>query len=223
MSFATPHDRSYLVELDEGLLRLSFNRPDQGNAMKSDMVAPLTDLFRTAAASSDVRAVLVRGEGQHFSAGGDVAGFAPLLERSVAERQEEFRGRIARLGGLVQAVAECPCPVVVALRGAVAGASMLFPLAADHVIGDDSALFVFAHLGIGLSPDGGVSALLPRIVGERGARSLVLTGARVKAEEALRLGLINQLFPPANSMARPKRSPAGWPAGRGRRCSWPNT
>jgi 2-(1,2-epoxy-1,2-dihydrophenyl)acetyl-CoA isomerase len=84
-------------------------------------------------------------------------------------------------------------PIVVAVRGAVAGASMVFPLGADHVIGDATALFVFAHIGIALSPDGGVSSLLPKVVGERSARSLLLTGGRVKADDALRLGLLNQI------------------------------
>lgn len=193
MEFEAPEDRSYLVTVADGVLELSFNRPGQGNAMKTGMVLPLTDLFRRAATSRDVRAVLVRGEGGTFSAGGDVAGFAGTLECSAAERQAEFRARLTNLAKLAEAVRAFEGPVVVAVAGAAAGAAMVFPLAADHVIGDETALFVFAHAGIGLSPDGGVSALLPLCVGERMARSLLLTGARVKAEEALRIGLLNRL------------------------------
>lgn len=202
MQIELPQDRSYLASVESGVLTLSFNRPEQGNAMKTDMVLPLTDLFRRANASPDVRAVLVRGEGGTFSAGGDIAGFAVTLERSVEERQAEFRNRITNLGGLVQAVRGFEGPVVAAISGAVAGAAMVFPLAADHVIGDATALFVFAHMGIGLSPDGGVSALLPSCVGERMARGLLLTGARVKAEEALRIGLLNRMVPAAELDAR---------------------
>jgi 2-(1,2-epoxy-1,2-dihydrophenyl)acetyl-CoA isomerase len=193
MEIELPVDRSYLVTIDSGVLTLSFNRPAQGNAMKTEMVAPLTTLFRQAQASPEVRAVLVRGEGGTFSAGGDVAGFAPTLERSVAERQAEFRGRIGRLGKLVEAVCAFEGPIVAAIGGAVAGAAMVFALGADHVIGNETALFVFAHIGIGLCPDGGVSALLAECVGARTARSLLLTGARVKAEEALRIGLLNRM------------------------------
>jgi 2-(1,2-epoxy-1,2-dihydrophenyl)acetyl-CoA isomerase len=193
MTIEQPDDRSYLVTLADGVLTLSFNRPAQGNAMTTAMVAPLTALFREADAAAEVRAILVRGEGGMFSAGGDIAGFAATLERSVEARQAEFRARIARLGALVQAVRGFEGPVVAAVAGAVAGAAMVFPLAADHVIGDGTALFAFAHIGIGLSPDGGVSALLAECVGPRTARSLLLTGARVKAEEALRIGLVNRL------------------------------
>ena len=193
MDLPMPEDRSYLAALADGVLTVSFNRPEQGNAMVTHMVPPLAALFRLAQESAAIRVVLVRGEGKYFSAGGDVAGFAATLELDVAARREEWTGRLDRLRGLVEAVLAFEGPLVVAICGPVAGVAMTFPLAADHVIGDESALFVFAHLGIGVSPDGGVSALLPMAVGERTARSLLMTGARVKAEEALRIGLLNRL------------------------------
>jgi len=195
MSLPMPEDRSYLAELADGVLTISFNRPGQGNAMKTEMVAPMTELFRQANSRADVRAILMRGEGKFFSAGGDVAGFAGTLKLDVAARREEWTGRLTRLRGLVEALVAYEGPLVVAMRGPVAGVAMTFPLAADHVIGDETALFVFAHLGIGVSPDGGVSALLPASVGTRAARSLLMTGARVKADEALRIGLLNRLVP----------------------------
>jgi 2-(1,2-epoxy-1,2-dihydrophenyl)acetyl-CoA isomerase len=188
-----PEDRSFLAELADGVLTISFNRPEQGNAMITHMVPPLTELFRLAGSRDDIRAILMRGEGRYFSAGGDVAGFVPTLEMDVPARREEWTRRLTRLRGLVEAVLAWEGPLVVMMRGPVAGVAMTFPLAADHVIGDDTALFVFAHLGIGVSPDGGVSALLPASVGERAARSLLMTGARVKADEALRIGLLNRL------------------------------
>ncbi|MDG2005654.1 MAG: enoyl-CoA hydratase-related protein [Novosphingobium sp.] len=193
MTLPMPEDRSYLADLSEGVLTISFNRPDQSNAMKTEMVPLLTELFGEANARDDIRAILMRGEGTHFSGGGDVAGFAKTLELEPEALREEWTGRMMRLRGLVEAVLAFEGPLVVAMRGAVAGVAMSFTLAADHVIGDDSAMFVFAHLGIGASPDGGVSALLPASVGERAARSLLMTGARVKAEEALRIGLLNRL------------------------------
>jgi 2-(1,2-epoxy-1,2-dihydrophenyl)acetyl-CoA isomerase len=195
MDLPVPEDRSYLAEVADGVLTISFNRPEQGNAMVTTMVPTLTELFRRANEASEIRAILMRGEGKNFSAGGDVAGFAKTLELDVEARREEWTGRLTRLRGLVEAVLAFEGPLVVAMRGAVAGVAMTFPLAADHVIGDETALFVFAHLGIGVSPDGGVSALLPASVGERAARSLLTTGARVKAEEALRIGLLNRLVP----------------------------
>lgn len=193
MSLETPESRDYIVDVADGLLRLTLNRPEQGNAMISVMTPMLIELFETARKSPDIRAIHIRGEGGNFSAGGDVAGFAPTLKMSVADRQDEFRKRIGRLGRLVQGVTGFEGPVLVEMRGGAAGAGLLFTLAADYVIGDETSLFVFAHQSLGLCPDGGVSTLLPQVVGLRAARSLVLTGARVKAGEALRLGLLNRL------------------------------
>jgi 2-(1,2-epoxy-1,2-dihydrophenyl)acetyl-CoA isomerase len=198
VSLTTPENRDYIVDIEDGLLRLTLSRPEQSNAMTSAMTPMLIDLFEAARQRPDVRAIHIRGEGRNLSAGGDVPGFAKTLEMSVADRQEEFRGRIGRLGRLVQAVVSIPGPVVVEMRGGAAGAGLLFALAADYVIGDETSLFVFAHQSLGLCPDGGVSALLPQVVGLRTARALVLTGARVKAEEALRIGLLNRLVDAAS-------------------------
>lgn len=193
MTLETPNDRAYLVEIENGRLRLSFNRPEQGNAMSPDVTPRLTEVFKEAQRSPEVRSILVRGEGKVFSAGGDVTYFAQTLTQSVAERQESFRHRLPNVRNLVEAVIAFEGPIVVAMRGAAAGVSLVFPLAADVVIGDPTALFFFAHQSIGLSPDGGTTVLLPHVVGHRSARNLLMTGARVKAEEALRLGLLTRL------------------------------
>ncbi len=191
--FETPEDRSYLVDFEDGLLTLTFNRPEFGNAIPSTAVPQLTVLFQTAQADLSVRCILVRGTGKVFSAGGDVASFARSLEQGTEARQADFRERLERLAALVEAVVAFDRPVVASVRGAAAGAGLLYPLAADVVIGDDSATFVFAHQRVGLSPDGGVSYLLPRLVGARTARMLLLTAAKVDAPEARELGLLNRI------------------------------
>jgi 2-(1,2-epoxy-1,2-dihydrophenyl)acetyl-CoA isomerase len=193
--FETPESGDYLVELGQGVLRVSFNRPKFGNALGQTSLPGLVQLFRDAQESMGVRSILIRGEGEIFSAGGDVAGFAQSLEQDVPSRRADYSRRLSKLRVLVESVLAFDRPLVVSVRGAVAGAGLLFPLAADYVIGDPTALFIFAHQGIGLCPDSGVSALLPQVVGQRMARSLVLTAARVKADEALRLGLMNRIVP----------------------------
>lgn len=186
-------DESYLVELSDGVLRLSFNRPQVGNATPQQAVPQLIALFHTAREDPAVRAILVRGEGRMFSAGGDVAGFSRSLEMEKAARQADFAERLPRLRKLVEAVIAFDKPMISAIRGAVAGAGLLYPLASDVVIGEPDATFVFAHQRIGLSPDGGVTALLPDAVGVRTARRLLLTAAKVDAPEALRLGLLDEI------------------------------
>ena len=130
-----------------------------------------------------------------FSAGGDLVGFAHSIEQEPEARQADFARRLAVVGELVQAVVAFDRPDVAAIRGAAAGLGLLYPVAADVAIGDESAAFVFAHQRVGLSPDGGVTALLPQVVGERMARTLLLTAARLDAAEAHRLGILSRIVP----------------------------
>ena len=188
-------DQSYLVDLSDGVLRLSLNRPRFGNAVPKTAVPGLTALFHAAQNDRSVRCILIRGEGRVFSAGGDVAGFVQSIEQDVATRQADFARRLPLARKLVEAVTAFDRPIVTAVRGAAAGAGLLYPLVADYAIGDESATFVFAHQKIGLSPDGGVTAVLPLVVGVRMARTLLLTAAKVDAQEALRLGMLHRIVP----------------------------
>jgi 2-(1,2-epoxy-1,2-dihydrophenyl)acetyl-CoA isomerase len=182
---------------DGGVLQIVLNRPQARNAISSAMVPELTRIMRDAQADPAVRCVVVRGAGEHFTAGGDVAGFRKTLELDAAARREEFRARLDRAAAMVLAFAEFDRPIVAACRGGVAGAGLMLTLTADLVLADETATFVFAHQRMALIPDGGVSWLLPRIVGMRQAGRLLLTAAQVPAREALHLGLVTALCPAA--------------------------
>jgi 2-(1,2-epoxy-1,2-dihydrophenyl)acetyl-CoA isomerase len=188
--FETPEDRSFLVDVADGVMRIAFNLPKAGNVTPTATVPHLATLFRDAQADPAIRCILVRGEGRVFSAGGDIASFSRSLEQDVPTRQADFARRLPIVRSLVEAVVAFDRPLIAVIRGAVAGAGLLYPLAADIAIGDPSATFVFAHQRIGLSPDGGVTALLPQVVSLRTARMLMLTAAKVDAAEAHRLGLL---------------------------------
>jgi 2-(1,2-epoxy-1,2-dihydrophenyl)acetyl-CoA isomerase len=190
-----PDDQAFLIDLTGGVLRLTFNRPEFSNAISREMVPLLIELFRNAQITTSVRCILVAGSGTVFSAGGDVAGFAKSLYQGTEVLQADFAGRLSNLKTLVEAVVAFDRPIVAVVRGAAAGAGLLYPLVADFVIGDESAAFVFAHQRVGLSPDGGVTSLLPLAVGARMARMLLLTAANVNAAEALRLGILHQIVP----------------------------
>jgi len=190
-----PEDGSYLVDLNEGVLRVTFNRPEHGNAIPSTAVPELSSLFQEAKADPGVRCILIQGKGKVFSAGGDVGSFATSIKQEVGARQADFSRRLGNLAGLVEAIVAFDRPVVAAIRGAVAGAGLMYPLVADYAIGDDSATFVFAHQRVGLAPDGGVSYLLPQVVGTRTARTLLLTAAKLDAQEAFRLGILSRIVP----------------------------
>ena len=186
-------DQAYRVDRGDGVLTLTFDRPDAGNAISQDAVAGLTELFRSIGDDPAVRAMLVRGEGRNFSTGGDVRSFARSLEQSAEERQADFGQRLDAVRPMVEAYLAIRVPVVAACQGAVAGAGLMYPLGADVVLCDETAAFMFSHQRVGLTPDGGVSVLLPRVVGARRATELVLTAATVDAAEAWRIGIVSRI------------------------------
>src|SRR3546814_5738122 len=104
--------QAYIAEISEGVLTLSFKRPDAGNAIPQAAVESLTALFRSVSANTAVRAVCVRGEGKHFCTGGDVRAFSEILELGTAERRADFKGRLDRVNALVLAYSELEVPVV---------------------------------------------------------------------------------------------------------------
>ncbi|MEQ8743633.1 enoyl-CoA hydratase-related protein [Parasphingorhabdus sp.] len=183
----------YQTDLRDGVLTLTLDRPEAANAVPSEATEALTLLFRTVAKDRSVRAVLIRGNGSNFSAGGDIKAFARSLKQDVETRRADFRIRLNRASDLVQSYVTLPVPVVAACQGGVAGAGMLFALGADVVLVDETTAFLFAHQRLGLTPDAGVSLLLPRAVGARHAAALVLTAAKLNGAEAVRLGLANKI------------------------------
>jgi len=183
----------YLAEQTGGLLRITFNTPEQGNPIPAAAVLPLTALFKTARDDTSIRCILVRGAGRHFSTGGNVAGFFQELAHGPDHLAATFRERLTLTAGLVEAILAFNRPIVAAIQGGVAGAGLLFALAADVVLADATAMFLFSHQRVGLTPDAGVSYLLPRAIGLRHARRLILTAAKLEAEEAARLGLVHHL------------------------------
>src|SRR3546814_17927014 len=123
-------------------------------------------------------------EGKHYCTGGEVRAFSEILELGTAERRADFKGRLDRVNALVLAYSELEVPVVAVCRGAVAGAGLLFTLGADFVLADETVNFLFSHQRVGLTPVGGVSALLPGVLGERRASKPLLSAPRVDAGRA---------------------------------------
>lgn len=180
----------------DNVLTITINRPQFRNALAKGMAGQIAEIMTAAQQDESVRCVIFRGEGEHFSAGGDIAGFRKSLEQAVDERRMEFQHRLEDAARMVTAVQAFTRPLIASVRGGVAGAALVFPLAADMVICDDTASFVFAHTKIGLVPDGGVSYFLPRVVGERTARRLLLSGAAIGARDAQKLGLVDTIVAP---------------------------
>ena len=172
---------------------LTLNRPAALNVLDLAMMEAL--VAHTAALASDpaLRVVVVKGAGRHFMAGGDLRTFAQRLDAPQAERQRDFQQIVDRLHAAIEHLQRMPHAVVGAVQGAVAGFGLSLCGACDLVVAADDAYFSSAYRQIGLSPDGGGTWSLPRIVGLRKALEIYLLSERFDAHEALRIGLVNRV------------------------------
>lgn len=188
MSLAdTPSDRPLLFEIDEGIARITLNRPASANAIDTALAYALERAVARSA-SDEVSVVVIRGAGPRFCAGGDVMTFL-----AAADRSDALRRLAESLDRSMRMLAEMPKPVIVGVQGAIAGAGLGFILAADVVIAASGTKFATAFTAIGLTPDSGVSALLPQMIGLRRALEMTLTSRTLTSEEAADWGLVTRV------------------------------
>ncbi|MEV3914651.1 enoyl-CoA hydratase/isomerase family protein [Streptomyces canus] len=184
---------------EEGVARIVLARPTTANAVDLPTAHALGAAVDRAA-QPDVRAVVVLGEGRRFCAGGDVAAMAAARDRAayVEELATTLDDVFRRLAGLSK-------PVVAAVRGAVAGAGLALMLSCDVIVSAASTKFLLAYADVGLTPDCGVSYLLPRAIGQQRALDLALTGRVLTAEESRQWGLVTEVVDDASVDARAVR------------------
>ena len=181
----------------DGITTMIFNRPEARNALSIEMRSMLTDALNDAENDSSVRCVVLKGQGEHFLAGGDVKGMAETLEQSKEELRKYFVLRIHKLHPIMFAMRRMPKPVIASVQGAAAGAGASIALASDLVIASEDAFFTLAYCRIGTSPDGSATFQLPRTVGIKKAMEITLLGDRFNAQTAKEWGLINFVVPTA--------------------------
>jgi 2-(1,2-epoxy-1,2-dihydrophenyl)acetyl-CoA isomerase len=165
---------------------ITLNRPAALNSFTAEMHGRLLAALNEAADDSAVRAVVVTGSGRGFCAGQDLGDPAMVGKVDVGAVIERFYRPLATR------VRTMPVPVIAAVNGVAAGAGANFALCCDMVIAARSASFIQAFSKIGLVPDCGGTWLLPRLVGRARALGLAMTGDKLPAEEAVRIGLIWQ-------------------------------
>lgn len=186
-----------LLERDGAVATLTLNRPDALNALDDAMVEALVARTAEVAADDAIRVLVLRGAGKHFMAGGDIRLFAQSLSMDGAARAKEFQLLADRIHAAVETLARMPQPVIGCVRGAAAGFGLSLMNACDLVFASDDAYFASAYLTLGVTPDGGGTYWLPRIVGARKAAEIMLLGERLSAQAALDLGLVNRVVPGA--------------------------
>ena len=186
-----------LVERNGAVATLTLNRPDALNTLDFALMDALIAAAADVAADNSLRVVVLRGAGRHFMAGGDLRTFAAELAKPPRQRDADFRRIIGRLHSVIENFHRMPHPVVGQVHGAVAGFGLSLMNACDLVVAADDAYFASAYRNIALTPDGGGSWSLPRIVGMRRAMEIMLLGERFDARRALELGLVNRVVPAA--------------------------
>lgn len=181
------------TETTDGVRFITFDRPDVKNAFSPDVAAALADELE-ALDPDEHDAVVLTGEGDAFSAGGDI--------QSMAERDGDVRDYYetvtATFGRLAEAAMESRVPIVARVNGDAIGAGLAVVALSDFAYAVPDARFSCAFVRVGLIPDTGGSYLLPRLVGLREAKRLAFTAEFVDAGEAADLGLINQAVPQAD-------------------------
>ena len=185
-----------LYEVDDPVATITLNRPDSLNAWTGAMDGEIRDAVERAAADQHVVGIVITGAGRGFCAGADMKLLSGLVEGgddgitvsrpAWADATGDFDGRLSYLMAIDK-------PVIAAINGPVAGMGFPFALGADIRIGSPGALFLTAFAQRGLIAEWGLGWLLPRLVGPSVALDLLFSSRRVGAEEALRIGLLNQL------------------------------
>jgi len=175
---------------DDGVRTVTFDRPEVMNAFTPEIAGELADVF--AEADPDEQdAIVLTGEGEAFSAGGDI--------ESMAEREENTEEAYERVtetfGRVVEEALAADVPIVAKVDGDAVGAGLAVTAVSDFAYAAESATFGCAFVRVGLIPDTGGSFLLPRLVGLRTAKRLAFTGEFFGAAEAAEMGLVNEVHP----------------------------
>ena len=197
--------KRFSYAFDAGVATLMLNRPERKNPLTFDSYHELRNLFAALNYATDVKAVVLTGEGGNFCSGGDVHEIiGPLTKMSMSEMLEFTR----MTGDLVKQMRLCPQPIIAAIDGICAGAGAMMALAADMRLGTPQAKTAFLFTRVGLAgADMGACALLPRMIGQGRASELLFTGRAMTAQEGLQWGFFNalheanELLPAAKKLA----------------------
>jgi 2-(1,2-epoxy-1,2-dihydrophenyl)acetyl-CoA isomerase len=177
-----------LYAVDNGIATITMNRPEVYNALNDEITFELQDAWKAVARDERVRVVVLTGEGKAFCSGQD------LKAQGDAERSF-FDSLNKRYNPIIRAMRKLPKPIICRLNGVAAGAGCSLVLACDLIVASEQATLIEVFVNIGLVPDSGSSFFLPRAVGMARAFELCTMGSKLRAAEALSMGLINKAVP----------------------------
>ena len=184
-------DAPVLYEMADHVATITLNRPAVRNAMNTALREAMFERFTALCTDDDVRVIIVTGAGDKaFSAGADIREFVePLVPTEFREQRRRLDFR--------QLMDRCPQPIIAAIRGIALGGGLELALACDIRIAGDDALLGLTEVNLAIIPGGGGTQRLPRLVGRGKVLEMILTGQRIGAAEALRIGLVERVVPAA--------------------------
>lgn len=181
-------DFQYLkFEVANGIATVTLNRPDVYNALNDGITYELQDALKAISKDGSIRVMVLTGAGKAFCSGQDLKAAAGQEKRSFLDSLHK------RYNPIISAMRNLPKPIICRLNGVAAGAGCSLALACDMIIASEEATLIEVFINIGLVPDSGSSYFLPRSVGKAKAFELCSMGNKVKANEALQLGLVNRV------------------------------
>jgi enoyl-CoA hydratase/carnithine racemase len=183
-------DDAVLIERQGAVALISLNRPERLNAWSPDLGAALLERLREASADEAVRGVVLTGVGRAFSAGADLKNPRTHTVESPEEHLAGLRGN-----PVFDAVETYPKPIISAVNGYAIGIGCLVPLCCDFILASEQAAFCLPQVSLGILPAYGGTLRLARFVGRGNALNIALTGRKVGADEALRMGMVVSVFP----------------------------
>jgi 2-(1,2-epoxy-1,2-dihydrophenyl)acetyl-CoA isomerase len=183
---------SILFELKNAVAYITLNRPEKFNSFNREMALLMQAKLDEAASLHEVRAVYISGAGKAFCAGQDISELVGDNKVGIAQILSEHYNPI------VKRIRNMPKPVIAAVNGVAAGAGANMALCCDVVVATASASFIQAFSKIGLIPDSGGTFTLPRLIGWQRASALMMTGDKVSATDAERMGMIYKVFDDIN-------------------------
>ena len=186
----TDRKEKLLVTFQDGIKRITINRPERRNSVDHEMIELLRDAVQHSEGDG-TRVVILTGAGESFCAGADLA----ATSESDIAGYDVTRSIRENVNPTIMAMRTLPVPIIARVHGHAVGVGHNYALACDMIIASEQAMFGQVFVKVGLMPDGGSTFLLPRLVGYQKAFELMAMGEIISAEEALRLGLVNRVVP----------------------------
>ncbi len=184
------------IARDGPVLVLTLDGPATRNALGADVYQTLGAALAAAATDPAIGAVVLGGAGGHFCSGGNIRALSANRARTPADQ----RARIELLHGLIRAVKASPKPVIAAVEGAASGAGFSLALACDLLVAAEDARFTMAYVKVGLTPDGGGTASLARLLPPQLVAEATLLGDPIAAPRLHALGVVNRLTRPGEAL-----------------------